>query len=93
MTSPNLALQEPDSAQAELATPSYGLPGPAREPASAPELVLVQPWELQQAWELQAWGLQTWELRPWVRQPWRPQPWVRQQVWALPEPPSWRWLS
>ena len=43
MTSPDLALQEPDSAQAELATPSYGLPGLVREPASAPGLVLVQP--------------------------------------------------
>ena len=38
-----MAPQESDSAQAELATPSYGLPGLAREPASAPGLVLVQP--------------------------------------------------
>jgi len=43
MTSPDLARQEPDSAQAELATPSYGLPGLAREPASARGLVSVQP--------------------------------------------------
>jgi hypothetical protein len=51
----DLALQEPDSARAELATPSYGrpLPGLVREPASAPGLVLVRPSESQQAWELQ----------------------------------------
>jgi len=43
MTGPDLAPQEPGLAQAESATPSYGLPGLAREPASAPGLVLVQP--------------------------------------------------